>query len=690
MHLLTAILPPEILQAICWTLIHSLWQGLIAAVVAALVITVTKRSAASLRYNLLLAVLMLFILAISMTAQRQLLSSANPAGQAIHTYATSNAFSATEVTTGRPGHTGAVQQNRMEWFKAFGNEHASVIVWVWFLICLIKCSQLLTGFHYIRRLRYRNNYDVPPYWKERLVQLATKTGIRRSIAFLESELVKVPAVIGFLKPVLLVPAGLLSHLPPEQVEAILIHELAHIHRKDFLVNCLQSFIETFFFFNPAIIWISHLIREEREACCDDMVIANIASKNSYLHALVSFHELQFHSQQGAMALTGNKHDLLNRVKRMLTLENKKLNLMEKTVLLLSVVAITAFSFMTREAKGNAVPATPLKKEIVQPIARELPVTTPLAGMEKPAVKEKKLRTMSLTRHDIDTVPKVNTKPNAERTFRSISSHVNNDGNSVISQLDATDDQGKNYRIKKVDGKITELSVDGTLIPENQYGDYEGLIRQLDESHRLRSAKQREDIAVRKALAKQSQEQRKQFAVAKQKELRQKMELRKQVQTENNVKRVQDRKLLEQRRQLQKAAYSQQRAAVLQRQKLYSQQKLLLVQNKKLYKQDRIQTLQHANLYNRKVAELAQEKSMLRQATNHDDIRRIIADLNHQRLVTGTDTLSFTLNDNELVINGKRQSSEIHRQFKEKYLHNNNDRFIYSRKGNQTSITINKE
>src|SRR4030095_11498069 len=90
---------------------------------------------------------------------------------------------------------------------------------------------------------------------------------------LQSSLTKVPVVIGHLKPVILFPIGILNSLPQNEVEAILLHELAHIARNDFLINLLQQFTEIIFFFNPAVIWVSSCIKSERENCCDDIAIS---------------------------------------------------------------------------------------------------------------------------------------------------------------------------------------------------------------------------------------------------------------------------------------------------------------------------------------------------------------------------------------------------------------------------------
>jgi beta-lactamase regulating signal transducer with metallopeptidase domain len=643
----------EVLQAVCWTLVHSLWQGVIAAVMAALTITFTKKSAASVRYNLLIAVLFVFVLSISITAARQLLSGNEGEGMATTTYSKMNSSTGLNFDADEGLVTdGTIQENLIERFSAWCNQHASMIVLVWFLLFLIKCFQLITGLRYIQRLRHCNNSEVNFYWKERLCQLAKKTGIRRTIIFLESELVKVPAAIGFLKPVLLVPAGLLSHLPSDQVEAILIHELAHIRRSDFLVNLLQSFIDTFFFFNPASAWISFLIREEREACCDDMVIANIPKKNSYLQALVSFQEFQFRSKVGAMALTGNRHYLFNRVRRMLTLENKKLNLMEKTALLLSIIGITAFSFITKGTTENPVPIVVIKNETSQPI-KETKTITPVPIIKKPDVKRKKPVTLSVSKPGLDTLPKTTSRQNSGKKFPSISSNTNSNGNTVVSQIEATDDAGKHYRIKRMNGQITELLVDGTAIPQDQYSEYDEVIRQIDATQRQRILKRKEDYQLRKAdaVAKRKEGLDKRAATRKeeQKERTEKMKLRNELAKKDHLRRIEDRKLLEKKNELKRTEFNRKRAEVVQKQKLFRQER-----------------------------------------KSNDEVSQIISDLNNRKLASDADNLSFSLSNKELIVNGTKQPAEIHQQFKEKYIQKDNDRFNYSRKGNTTSITISKE
>jgi len=125
----------------------------------------------------------------------------------------------------------------------------------------------------------------------------------------------VPAVIGWLRPVILVPAGALLHLSPEELEAVIAHELAHVRRRDYLVNLLQSAIEILMFYHPAVWWIGRRIRAEREHCCDDMAVAACGNRLVYARALAALEELRAGQTRFAMAATGGP--LLGRIRRLL-------------------------------------------------------------------------------------------------------------------------------------------------------------------------------------------------------------------------------------------------------------------------------------------------------------------------------------------------------------------------------------
>ena len=141
---------------------------------------------------------------------------------------------------------------------------------------------------------------------------------RRAITLLESTLVDVPTVIGWLKPVVLLPASAVAALSPQQLEAILAHELAHIRRHDYLVNLLQTLVETVLFYHPAVWWLSRRIRIERENCCDDLAVSLCGDPVAYANALADLESLRSETAPThhiAMAATGGA--LLQRVRRLL-------------------------------------------------------------------------------------------------------------------------------------------------------------------------------------------------------------------------------------------------------------------------------------------------------------------------------------------------------------------------------------
>ena len=158
-----------------------------------------------------------------------------------------------------------------------------------------------------------------------LHSLQLQLGIAQTVLLRLSTRVAVPLVIGALRPLILLPASMVEELGPEGLEAILLHELAHISRADFLINIFQSLIETLLFFNPFVWRISAAIRREREHCCDDLVIAQTHQPLAYARALTSLAQQQRLAAPAiALAATGQKPLLLNRIKRIIEMKNHPL------------------------------------------------------------------------------------------------------------------------------------------------------------------------------------------------------------------------------------------------------------------------------------------------------------------------------------------------------------------------------
>ena len=327
------------MKALVWTFVHSLWQGLLAAMIAAVIITATKKTRANIRYNLLGLLFIAFLIGSVITFLLQW-------GLAMEAMdASLIQGSAGMVNTGdiNPGLAAILS----DWF----DQNAVWIVSLWAVFFFVHCLQLLAGLASVQRLRHYQTYPIADEWEARLSQLCRLLDIKQQVSILQSGLVKVPVALGFFKPLILLPVGLVNHLPTEQVETILLHELGHIRRKDWLVNILQHFAETVFFFNPAIRWISSLIREEREACCDDIVMDHSAVSRNYLEALVGFQEYANQSSY-VMAISSRKQYLLHRIQRMVTRENKRLSIGEKLALVCGFFLFPAFTYIDQMNNGG--------------------------------------------------------------------------------------------------------------------------------------------------------------------------------------------------------------------------------------------------------------------------------------------------------------------------------------------------
>lgn len=341
------LLPNEtILKAISWTLLHSLWQGLILAIFAGLVILFTKKAKANLRYSILSGLFLAFMIAVGFTFNYEYQSDAM--------FISSEELIVMEDLSQEEILLPASEAS--DYFQMgidFLNQNSKTIVFIWFLIFSIKCFGIFRSLSDIYRIRNYRNQEVPEYWSQRVFELSQILKIKKKIVLLESQLVSVPSVTGFFKPIILIPIGLLSNLPQDQIEAILLHELAHIRRKDYFINLIQSFAEILFFFNPGVLWVSSIIKEERENCCDDIAVGITKSKSKFIHALVSFQEYNMKQNELAMGFGSKKNQLLERAKRIIHDNNKSLNSIEKTFLSICIIIIASFTVACSNTKATA-------------------------------------------------------------------------------------------------------------------------------------------------------------------------------------------------------------------------------------------------------------------------------------------------------------------------------------------------
>jgi hypothetical protein len=278
----------------------------------------------------------------------------------------------------------------------------------------------------------------------------------RAVQFFQSGFARVPMVVGCLKPVLLVPVGFLNSLPPDDIEAILMHELAHIRRGDYAVNLVQRVVELVFFFNPPLLWISGVLRKEREHCCDDIAVAHSGNSRAYINALVAFGEQEQIYRHAAAFSDGSKGSLLQRVKRLIYNHNQTLTTMEKMSLSAAVLAVSVLALaFTGKQEGPAAqstkgPSTPQEKELRTEVRAGAPAAEKAAPATAPYQRGEVLPEKAPVQ-TVDTSGKGRSEANFEK-------------------------DGKKYYLVLEGEKLVKLTENGVEVPESRFGEFKELVQ----------------------------------------------------------------------------------------------------------------------------------------------------------------------------------------------------------------------
>ena len=293
----------EISEALGWALIHSLWEGAMIAAAFAALLALARSS--RIRYAAGCVSLLAMLASFAITLIHFLPEHGGGASALLRI--------TLAPWTERPDVTAGNSR-----FAGLG----TLIPWLaplWIAGVCVFYLRSAAGWLSLYRMRRRKVCDAPGTWRSTVARLAAEMKVSRPVELLESLLADSPVVLGHFRPVVLVPLGFLSGVPPEHVEAILLHELAHIRRADYFVNVGQRLIEGLLFYHPAVWWISHVIRTERENCCDDMVVGLRGDAHGYALALTTLEENRLEQQwpgrEPSVAATGG--NLMKRIKRLL-------------------------------------------------------------------------------------------------------------------------------------------------------------------------------------------------------------------------------------------------------------------------------------------------------------------------------------------------------------------------------------
>jgi bla regulator protein BlaR1 len=305
------------IRQIGWTLIHSLWIGLLIAALLAGAEPLLRRRSASARYLVACAALFLFIT--STTAAFSFTS--RPHSPVISTRSNSTVAPAQAISASTNSTSLASVSAQLAPVSRAIDTALPWLCAAWLLGITAIAGWQISAWRKVRRIK---RSATPLLDSIGLVSLARSMHIRHPVALLESAFVKVPTLIGWLSPAILLPVGLVAGLSPLELRAILAHELAHVRRHDYLVNLLQSIVQTLFFFNPAVAYISARMRFEREACCDDIVLhTGVADSTVYAQSLLNTARRALASSHPsdlpifALAAVGHPSDLRRRIQRLL-------------------------------------------------------------------------------------------------------------------------------------------------------------------------------------------------------------------------------------------------------------------------------------------------------------------------------------------------------------------------------------
>jgi beta-lactamase regulating signal transducer with metallopeptidase domain len=500
---LTSFLGTDISYALGWTIIHSLWQVSLLALIMSVVHKVYQHKTSEFKYNVSLSGIILSLVCSTVTFIIYYLGvSSNTAAEAI----VSSSFGNTTIIQSSVSILDAVN-------NAFTNniQHINTI---WIVGAILFSLRFVLSFGYIKYIKSTATELINPTVQNLLASTKSNIGFKKAVHIVESAKINVPMVLGHAKPIILFPIGMINMLTTEEIEAIITHELFHIKRHDYIVNMVLTVIEIVYFFHPAMWWISANIKAERENCCDDAAINYNIDSITYAKVLVKLQEIRNVGIPSlAMPFASNKHQLLNRIKRILNMEQTKNDIREKsvaTVLLLFVAMLFASNTFGNKQElklDNEEELISLQDttklvaddEIIVSIEKGIFSSLLVDGNElengemfenlKEIFSEKKLsekkkydqkffmkgnpilelRDDSFILHGDESYIEIDDE-DIEINVDTFPNKFHFDDNEQITII--TEKNGKEIEIERSKGKITKLKIDGKTIPEAEYHLYQ--------------------------------------------------------------------------------------------------------------------------------------------------------------------------------------------------------------------------
>jgi beta-lactamase regulating signal transducer with metallopeptidase domain len=287
--------------ALASTLVHFIWQGAAIALIAGFATAALSRARPTTRYAVLCAALAAMLL---VPAATFFVLRLPPAAVPSLTSAVASSIVPAAASAGSSRAQSAVEPFWFLW-----------LVRIWLAGVVLLGLRSIAGWGFAQRLRRFKTQPAADSVVRAASELCERLGIRRAVRIVNTAATDVPATLGWLRPVVLLPISALTALTPEQIELLIAHELAHVRRHDYLVNLVQTAVETVLFYHPAVWWVSGRIRAEREHCCDDLAVGACGNVDQYVRALAALEGSR--GRPRALVLAADGGSLLSRIQRLL-------------------------------------------------------------------------------------------------------------------------------------------------------------------------------------------------------------------------------------------------------------------------------------------------------------------------------------------------------------------------------------
>lgn len=403
---MTAIYDSPFLIALGWTIASSLWQAALLWLIYQVVNSGGNKVSPALKHSVAVSFLFISFVWFGITfvqnynevaALKQSLS-----GIADTNITLTQALFNITVTEGYAG-------NRI---TTVINSFLPYLSAAYLIVLLILLVKLIRAYVYSIQLKTQGLIALDEQWLRFVNTYALSIGINRKVKVFLSEKIDVPATLDFFKPIILLPVATFNHLTIPQVESVLLHELAHIRRNDYLINIIASVIETILFFNPFVHLLTQSLKKEREHCCDDLVLRYKFDPHSYASALLSLEKMRIGIQPLAVAATGQSNQLLGRVKRIMNVKNTNFNYGQKlTALMVTALILLSLAWLSpssdQSINNPQIAARHIEQKAAEintaPVPSSLSVTVNTVTEEKKTVQIAGNNHVNTNHIDVDSI-----------------------------------------------------------------------------------------------------------------------------------------------------------------------------------------------------------------------------------------------------------------------------------------------